>query len=121
MRSDGLETLLEMDGWVIAQEKGYWVKIGASRVIPSNNIPHGISYSLTLHDNHNQRVMGFDNSHVPKGGRRRKFQGQIVEYDHYHKDLTCKGVPYHFDSPAQLVEDFWKAVDKTLTSHGVIQ
>ena len=121
MRSAGLETLLEMDGWIIAQEKGYWVKIEASQVQSSTHIPQGVSYSLTLHDNHNQRVTGFDNAHAPKGGRRRKFQGQIVKYDHQHKDLTCKGIPYHFDSPEQLIEDFWKAVDKTLRSHGIIE
>ena len=115
-----METLLEMNGWIIQQEGGYWVRIEAWRVEPTEQIPHGISYNLTLHDHHNQRVMGFDNAHVPKAGRKRRFKGRIVEYDHYHTDMQCKGVPYSFESPAQLIEDFWLAVDNTLRDLGVI-
>ena len=121
LKSEGLETLLDLNGVVIAQERGYWVKFEAHRVALTEHIPHGISYSLTLHDNYNQRIMGFDNAHAPKGGRRRRYQGQIVEYDHYHRNLTCKGVSYEFDSPAQLVEDFWSAVDNALRSCNLIK
>lgn len=119
--TDGLDALLDLDGVIIAQERGYWVKFEAHRVEePTKHIPHGISYSLTLHDNHNQRIMGFDNAHTPKGGRKKRYQGQVVEYDHHHQSENCKGVPYEFDSPGQLIEDFWKAVDTTLRSHDVI-
>ena len=90
--TNGLDTLLDLDGVIIAQERGYWVKFEAHRIAPSRQIPHGISYSLTLHDNHNQRIMGFDNAHAPKGGRRKRFQGRVVEYDHHHQDQRCKGV-----------------------------
>lgn len=117
---EGLEALLDLDGVIIAQERGYWVKFEAHRVTPTECIPHGISYSLTLHDNHNQRIMGFDNAHTPKGGRRKRYQGQVVEYDHHHQNMMCKGVPYEFDSPAQLIKDFWNAVDTALRSHGII-
>jgi hypothetical protein len=120
-RNVGLDTLLDLDGDIVAQEGGYWVKFEVHRVKPSTHIPHGIAYSLTLHDNHNQRIMGFDNAHTPKGGRKKRYQGQVIEYDHHHQDKHCKGVPYVFDSPAQLIEDFWKAVDNTLRRHGVIK
>ena len=118
---DGLETLLELHGLCIAQEGGYWVKFEVFEVTPTSHIPHGVSYSLTLHDKYNQRVMGFDNAHTPKGGKRKRFQGQIIEYDHHHKDEKCKGIPYLFDTPAQLIIDFWKAVNETLKRHGVIK
>ena len=95
--TNGLDTLLDMDGVIITQECGYWVKFEAHRVSPSKQIPHGVHYCLTLHDNHNQRIMGFDNGRIPKGGRRKAFQGQVVEYDHHHQSMDCKGVPYEFD------------------------
>lgn len=119
--AEGLDTLLDLDGVIIAQEGGYWVKFEAYRVTPTEKIPHGISYSLTLHDNHNQRIMGFDNAHAPKSGKKKRYLGQVLEYDHHHKDKSCKGVPYGFDSPDQLIKDFWVAVDNTLRSQGIIK
>jgi hypothetical protein len=116
----GMENLLEMNGWIFQQEGGYWVRFEAWKVAPSEHIPHGIRYNLTLHDHHNQRIMGFDNAHVPKAGRKHGYKGRIVEYDHQHTDMNCKGIPYSFESPAQLIEDFWKAVDDCLKKHGVI-
>ena len=64
--SEGIERLLDMDGWHLHQGGGYWVKIEAHKVKASMHIPHGVKYSLTLHDNHNRRVMGYDNAHIPK-------------------------------------------------------
>ena len=49
-KDPGLETLLELDGEVFPMENGYWTKIEAHRVSPSDQIPHGIRYSLSLHD-----------------------------------------------------------------------
>ncbi len=70
---DQLESLLELHGLCIAQEGGYWVKFEVFEVTPTSHIPHGVSYSLTLHDKYNQRVMGFDNAHTPKAGKRKRF------------------------------------------------
>ena len=58
----GLETLLDFDGNVFGLNKGYWVKFDVHRVVPNEHIPHGISYSLTLHDRNNIRIIGFDNA-----------------------------------------------------------
>ena len=71
---DGLESLLDLNGMCIAQEGGHWVKFDVFEVIPSPHIPHGISYSLTLHNKYNQRVMGFDNAHTQKAGRENVFK-----------------------------------------------
>lgn len=120
-RDNGLDTLLALDGLIIAQEGGCFVKFEVRQVDPNEHIPHGVKYSLTLHDHHNQRVMGFDNAHAAKGGRKRRFAGRRVEYDHHHEDDKCLGVPYEFDSPDKLVADFWQAVDATLLKLGVIQ
>ncbi len=49
-------------------DNGYRVKIDARRVAPNAQIPHGIRYSLTLHDRYNRRVPGFDNAHATKPG-----------------------------------------------------
>lgn len=46
----GIETLLELDQQILDQENGYWIKIEARRVTITTEIPHGIRYSLTLHE-----------------------------------------------------------------------
>ena len=46
----GLDTLLDLDGSILEQESGYWMKIEVRRVPMSRHAPHGIRYSLTLHD-----------------------------------------------------------------------
>ena len=61
-----LETLLDLDGEIFPMENGYWTKFEASGVTPTRQIPHGIRYSLTLHDRNNTRIMGFDNAHAVK-------------------------------------------------------
>ena len=61
-----LDTLLDLDGEIFPMDNGYWTKFEASRVIPTPQIPHGIRYSITLHDRNNTRVLGFDNAHTLK-------------------------------------------------------
>ena len=46
----GLEAFLDLDGSILEQEGGYWMKIEARRVPVSEHLLHGIRYSLTLHD-----------------------------------------------------------------------
>jgi len=41
-------------------------KVEAIRVEPSLKMPHGVKYSLTLHNRSNKRVIGFDNAHSYK-------------------------------------------------------
>ena len=90
-------------------DNGFWTKIVACRVNPNENIPHGIKYSLTLHDKHNQRILGFDNAHGCKP-KKKKYGAQKITWDHKHK--RNKILPYEFESAGQLLEDFWNAVDK---------
>lgn len=98
-----------MDGEVFVLDAGYWVKFEAKRVPPSLSIPHGIRYSLTLHDRNNAPVLGFDNAHAIKPKGKKRFSGRKVTWDHRH--LWDKVVPYEFESAGQLLDDFWRAAD----------
>ncbi|MCF6208274.1 MAG: DUF6516 family protein, partial [Ghiorsea sp.] len=82
-------------------------KFEVKLVATNTAIPHGIRYSLTLHNAKNQRVFGIDNAHLPK--LRKKYGAKKVTWDHQHK--KNKVVDYEFDSAAQLLKDFWQQVD----------
>jgi hypothetical protein len=117
-RDTGLDTLLDLDGNILDQGDGYWVKIEAKLLEnPTDERPHGISYSLTLHDPFNQRILGYDNAHAVKKSRGNRYTGRKVEYDHIHKDLKDEGSPYEFMDPYQLLQDFFNDVDKVLKKH----
>lgn len=92
-------------------ENGYWTKFEAWHVKPSERIPHGIRNSLTLHDHSNRRVLGYDNAHAVKP-KRRKFGARRRQWDHRQERQITE--PYEFESPAQLLEDFWSDVDRIL-------
>ncbi|MBZ0105937.1 MAG: DUF6516 family protein [Sulfuricella denitrificans] len=115
MQADtGLETLLDLNGYTIDQEGGYWVKVEAWRVPENTDIPHGIRYSLTLHEPYGKRILGYDNSHAIKPPKKYKFAGQRLPYDHKHRHVADKGVPYEFKDAYQLLADFFSEVDRVL-------
>ena len=115
MKSDiGLEVLLSLDGTEYTEENGYWYKIEASRVEPSKERPHGIRYNLTLHDNYNQRILGFDNAHAVKAKKHGYYTGVIMSYDHVHRSIKDKGLPYEFKDAQQLLNDFLNEVNSVL-------
>ena len=60
-----LDTLLELDGQILVVDSAgkHWVKFIVKKVEPSSERPHGLSYSLTLHDESGARLVGFDNAH----------------------------------------------------------
>jgi len=74
---------------------GYWVKFEARQVEVSIEIPHGIRYSLTLHDKNNCRVLGCDNAHGFKPGKG-KYGAKKETWDHLHKRMEV--YPYEFES-----------------------
>ncbi len=41
----------------------FWVKFTVHRIPATSDAPHGITYSLTLHDKAGARLLGFDNAH----------------------------------------------------------
>lgn len=107
----GLDALLSLDGEVYPMDNGYWTKFVVGEVYKTPNIPHGIKYSLTLHDKHNQRVLGFDNAHAIKP-KNKKYGAKKVTWDHKHKYDQVDN--YEFENAGQLIEDFWEAVETLL-------
>lgn len=107
----GLETLLDLDGETFPMDSGFWTKIEAKRVETTEHIPHGIRYSLTLHDKHNTRILGYDNAHAMKP-RRKRYGAKRVVWDHKHeREITTA---YEFESPEQLLIDFWNDVRRMI-------
>jgi hypothetical protein len=102
-----LENLLNLHGEVFPMDNGYWIKFEAYEVELTKAIPHGVRYSLTLHDKNNHRVIGYDNAHSYKSSK--KYAARKESYDHMHKQVDI--VAYEFESASQLLEDFWKSVD----------
>lgn len=114
----GLDTLLDLDGSIIDQGDGYWIKISVKRLISSSaERPHGISYSLTLHDPGNRRILGYDNAHAIHNTDRNRYTGRRIEFDHKHRHTKDPGVHYEFVSAYQLLQDFFNDVDKVLVAH----
>lgn len=107
----GLNNLLELDGEIFNMTGGYWTKIEARQVNVSAEIPHGIKYSLTLHDKTKARILGYDNAHAVKS-KRKGFHGRIVQWDHKHEREMVTN--YHFRSAGQLLEDFWNDVNRII-------
>jgi len=90
---------------------GFWTKIEAYQVTPDEHTPHGVRYSLTLHNQSNVRVLGFDNAHAFKP-KKKRYGARKVTWDHKHQQE--KIVPYEYESAGQLLEDFWTAVEHIL-------
>ncbi len=116
MRDPSLDVLLELNGTTYFENNGYWHKIEAKQVDVTPQRPHGISYNLTLHDNHNQRIFGMDNAHAIKSNKKSGFSGRIVEYDHLHTNMNDKGTPYQFKNAEQLLNDFYQHINKILNT-----
>lgn len=113
-RDTALDTLLDLDGQIIDQGAGYWLKFEARLVDPTPHIPHGIRYALTLHEPYGKRIMGYDNAHAIKPPKKFKYAGRILAYDHKHRHSSDKGLPYEFIDVQQLINDFFMDVDQVL-------
>lgn len=114
-RDAGISTLLDLHDQIIDQGDGYWIKIEVWRVLATADIPHGVRYSLTLHEPYGKRILGYDNAHAVKPVGNSRFSGKRMPYDHKHRHASDKGVPYAFESAHQLLSDFFKEVDRVLS------
>ena len=105
--NSGWEDLLNLNGitFVIDEHLGLWVKFVVRHVPSTSEIPHGIGYSLTLHNRVGKRLLGFDNSHAV---------GKRNEFDHWHRHEADPGRIYTFETPNQLLADFWREVDRVI-------
>ena len=109
-----IDALINLNGNIVQQEHGYWVEIHAWRAESTVLIPHGVRYALTLHEKNGKRVMGYDNAHAVKPLGRFKYAGQVLPYDHKHRHISDKGVPYQFKDAYQLLRDFFTDADQIL-------
>jgi hypothetical protein len=114
-----LEYLLAFDGEIHQLgSQGYWLKFVVKRVPSSPTRPHGIGYSLTLHDAENHRVFGMDNEHaVDHPGSRHK--ARPTTFDHEHRHETDRGRPYAYTDAARLIADFFAGVERRLAELGL--
>jgi len=110
---DDLENLLNLHGEIFPLDNGYWVKFEAYKVKPNISIPHGIRYSLTLHNKRNNRVIGYDNAHSFKSTK--KYGAKKESYDHIHKQINI--ISYKFESASQLIEDFWQSAEQYMENN----
>lgn len=113
-----LDTLLDLNGQTLFVDETHWVKFVVRRVEVTPERPHGLNYSLTLHDASGERLVGFDNAHAVSdvkgpGGKSKK------RYDHKHRLRTIR--PYEYSDAATLLGDFWAEVDAVLREKGVLK
>ena len=100
----------------IDEEGRYWVKFEVKQCEVSDERPHGLRYSLTLHGPRNERLVGFDNAHAVAATRGPARRAK-VPYDHKHRLRTIR--PYDYDDAATLLADFWSEVDAVVRQLGV--
>ena len=115
----GLDNLLDLDRFTAEIGGGFWVSMRASVINPDHGRPHGIRYALSLHDPAGQRVLGYDNAHIPEVGTgpARKSKRRKLRFDHRHWRGTITA--YDFRSPAQLLMDFWAHVERFMKEEGI--
>jgi len=106
-----LEVLLSLDGFEFQFAQGYQVRIAAQLVETTSARPYGVKYSLTLHDPEGRRIYGIDNAH--------RSQHRRSEFDHRHAYGRRRIVPYIYRGPVELLEDFYREVERILSERGV--
>lgn len=119
IRDPSLDTLLDLDGetFVIDPSGGHWVKFEVKRVDPTPERPHGLDYSLTLHDAAGERLAGFDNAHPVAGQSGPAAKSKVRPNDHKHRLRTVR--PYDYQDAGALIADFWELVEAVLAERGV--
>src|SRR5436305_15259599 len=112
-RDHSLDTLLLLDGetFVIEAKGACWVRFVVKQIEPTSARPHGLRYSLTLHNASGKRLLGFDNAHAiqelsgPGASTR-------IEFDHKHVGKRIRF--YQYRDAVTLLSDFWSAVEDAL-------
>jgi hypothetical protein len=112
-RDASLDALLLLDGETFfADEAGkHWVKFVVKQVPVTLERPHGLTYSLTLHDESGARLLGFDNAHAIRAGSGPGTRTRI-EHDHRHSGESVRY--YVYQDAATLLADFWEQAESIL-------
>ena len=119
-RDQSLDTLLDLDGQVFVVDPAgkYWVRFTVKRVAVTPERPHGLNYSLTLHDERGERLVGFDNAHPVRRSAGPAGRTGVTQ-DHKHRYKTVR--PYEYRDAASLLADFWTEVDAVLYERRVLK
>jgi hypothetical protein len=119
MDDSELVVLLALDGTAFELAPGVVVEFIARRTDVTPERPHGVSYALVLRrKNGGSPWVRFDNAHaVDQAGR--GYRRRRAAYDHWHRTAKDKGRPYSFTTAAQLLDDFWREVKRTLDEKGI--
>lgn len=114
-----LEMLLDLNGQVffIDDRGDYWVRFLVKVVSATPERPHGLRYSLSLHDRAGRRLVGFDNAHAVAERSRGTVARRDRRFDHRHRLGSVR--PYDYTDPTSLLADFWRDVDLLLKERGV--
>ena len=111
-RDPSLDTLLDLHGQLLViDDAGYWVKFVVNQVPATEDKPHGLDYTLTLHGPDGERLVGFDNAHQIAGPR------SPAVKDHKHRLRTVRA--YDYTDAAALLAAFWKEVESVMQEKGV--
>jgi Family of unknown function (DUF6516) len=117
-RNSSLDALLDLDGVVAALSDDpapYWANFVVKRVPVSPERPHGLYYSLTLHDPQSDHVLGFDNAHSVREGSGPRARTH-TEYDHKHRQQSVQF--YDYQDAGTLILDFWTEVESAINEKG---
>lgn len=111
MVDQGMERILDLDGWWFWLPNGWSLRCHVRVVAKTEGRPHGIKYALNLHDVDGTRLLGFDNAQqVPKR----------IEYDHRHPLRRVEEhIPYTFIDADKLIADVFDAVEAACQTEGV--
>ena len=108
---EAMQRLLDYDGRRYWLENGWSVWIRVKRTQASQERPHGLKYSFTLHDVDGERLLGFDNAHGT---------GDQDEHDHEHRFRRTEEIrSYEYLGTDQLLVDFFDAVERACDRDGV--
>jgi hypothetical protein len=123
-RDPCLDALLDLDGQIlVVDQKGeHWVEFDVKEVPVTQERPHGLRYSLTLHGKNNERLVGFDNAHQVRRAAGPGGRGSVLSsatFDHKHRFRTVR--PYEYREAAALLADFWSEVDAVPEERGVLK
>jgi hypothetical protein len=111
-RAGGFAALEDYDGYEFVFENGYCARFEFKRD-ETRRGAHPYKYSLTLHSPSGRRLVGFDNAHPVRRASGR-FKRLSKGSDHWHRDAADKGRPFDFKTPENLLEDFFREVERVL-------
>lgn len=111
MPDEAMRRLLDYDRRRYWLANGWSIRFRVAETTATNERPHGIRYSFTLHDVDRTRLLGFDNAHG---------MSRVQAYDHRHRfRRTAELVPYNYQDADELVCDFFAAVEMACRQEGV--